>query len=246
MPAEFDAKRLRRRAILCVLGSSASFAVAAALVKAVSPTIPVIERRAQGIHDAAAQAHALMESLFAWASVQMDTLAVSLGEVDLAGVVDETMRGAAQAAADKGIALDATGAAGRVLANRDMLATVLRNLVSNAVKFTMPGGSVSIAATPFEDGVEVSVTDTGVGLPPSKLDELFRLDRRTSTTGTAGERGSGLGLLLCRDLLARQESVLEVRSVVGQGTICSFRLGGVRPGLRPGPRQEVAPPGPGS
>ncbi len=205
-----------------------------------------IERRAQGIHDAAAQAHALMESLFAWASVQMDTLAVTLAEMELGDVVDETMRGAAQAAADKGIALRAAATAARVHANRDMLATVLRNLVSNAVKFTMPGGSVSVAAVPFAGGVEVSVADTGVGFAPSKLDELFRLDRRSSTNGTAGERGSGLGLLLCRDLLARQGSVLEVRSVVGQGTTCAFRLGGVKPGLRPGPRQEAAPPGPGS
>ncbi len=105
-----------------------------------------IERRAQGIGEAAGQAHALMESLFAWASVQMDTLAVTMGAVGLSEVVTEIIGGAAQTASDKGITLCASDVDLEVKANRDMLATVLRNLVSNAVKFTLPGGDGDPAA----------------------------------------------------------------------------------------------------
>ncbi len=183
-----------------------------------------IERRAQGIGEAAGQAHALMESLFAWASVQMDTLAVTMGAVGLSEVVTEIIGGAAQAASDKAITLCASDVDLEVRANRDMLATVLRNLVSNAVKFTLPGGQVTIAARSRAGHVEISVSDTGVGMPPGKADDLFKLDRRSTTNGTAGERGSGLGLLLCRDLLERQESRLSVRSVLGQGTMFRFDL----------------------
>ncbi len=195
-----------------------------------------VERRAKGIEEAAGQAHALMESLFAWASVQMDTLAVSMGAVDLSAVVADSVRGATLTASDKGIALRTAHLELCVHANPDMLGTVLRNLVSNAVKFTLPGGSVTVSAQPLAGAVEISVADTGVGMAPGKVDDLFKLDRRTTTHGTAGERGSGLGLLLCRDLLERQGSELAVRSTLGRGTTFRFALA-------PGVPAMVAAPG---
>lgn len=183
-----------------------------------------IERRAQAVRDSAGQAHGLMEGLFAWASLQMDTLTTTIGTVDLDAVAHETLTGAAVAASDKGLTLDADCREIEVRAHRDMLAAVLRNLVSNAVKFTQPGGRISILARRLEDAIEISVADTGVGMPPSKINDLFMLDRRTSTNGTAGERGSGLGLLLCRDLIERQGSELKVKSVIDRGTRFYFVL----------------------
>ncbi|WP_342112108.1 hybrid sensor histidine kinase/response regulator [Methylobacterium sp. SI9] len=195
------------------------------LGKAVAARDPAsIERRANGIHEAATQAYALLESLFSWASLQMDTMAVTLTDVDLGTLASEVMHGAAEAAADKGLSLEASCERTVVRAQRDMLATVLRNLVSNAIKFTLPGGTITVAARRQGDEVEISVADTGVGMPPGKVDDLFRLDRRTTTNGTAGERGSGLGLLLCRDLVERQGGVLTVRSSVNRGTTFRFRL----------------------
>lgn len=188
-----------------------------------------VARRAQGIREAATQAYGLMESLFAWASLQMETLAITLGDVDVEVVAAETLRGATEAAADKGIALRAECAGLHVRAHRDMLATVLRNLVSNAIKFTLPGGSITVSARAHGDGVEIAVTDTGVGMAPGQIADLFKLDRRTTTNGTAGERGSGLGLLLCRDLVERQGSELTVRSILDRGTTFRFTLKGVVP-----------------
>lgn len=183
-----------------------------------------IERRSRGIHEAATQAYALLESLFSWASLQMDTLAVTLTDVQLDVVAAEVMHGAAEAASDKGLGLHASCEGFVVRAQRDMLTTVLRNLVGNAVKFTLPGGTVTVSGRGVGGDVEISVADTGVGMPPGKVDDLFRLDRRTSTNGTAGERGSGLGLLLCRDLVERQGGILTVASAVDRGTIFRFRL----------------------
>jgi two-component system sensor histidine kinase/response regulator len=195
------------------------------LGKAVAARDPAsIERRAKGIHEAATQAYALLESLFSWASLQMDTMAVTLTDVDLDAVTSEVVRGAAEAASDKGLKIEVSCGGIIVRAQRDMLTTVLRNLVGNAVKFTLPGGTISVTGRQDWDDVEISVTDTGVGMPPGKVDDLFRLDRRTTTNGTAGERGSGLGLLLCRDLVERQGAVLTVTSAVDRGTTFRFRL----------------------
>lgn len=189
--------------------------------------IASIESCAQSIEGSATQAYALMQSLFAWASLQMDATAISLVDVDLEEIARETVRGAATAATEKSISLfvDCTGI--QVRAHHDMLAAVLRNLVTNAVKFTLPGGKVTIAAGLRSDLVEIEVTDTGVGMPPNKVSDLFKLDQRTSTKGTAGEPGSGFGLLLCRDLVERLGAELTVCSAVDHGTTFRFVLAGI-------------------
>lgn len=186
--------------------------------------IESVERRAQEINQAAGQAYALMEGLFAWASLQMDSIAVIKSDVDLEEIARETLEGAAELAAGKGLSLRSGCAGFHVRANRDMLSAVLRNLISNAIKFTLPGGSVEIMAHPRGGDVEIAVADTGVGMSPNKVDDLFKLDRRATTNGTAGERGSGLGLLLCRDLVERQGGELKVESAVDHGTTFHFTL----------------------
>lgn len=189
--------------------------------------IASIERRAQGIEAAAAQAHALMEGLFAWASLQRDTATIRLVDVDLEEIARETVRGATKAAAEKNISLSANCSSIQVRGHRDMLAAVLRNLVNNAVKFTPSGGAVTITARPHKDLVEVEVADTGVGMPPHRISNLFKLDQRTSTTGTAGEQGSGFGLLLCHDLVEQLGAELTASSTVNHGTKFRFMLAGV-------------------
>ena len=183
-----------------------------------------VERRAQGIVESAGQAHRLMEGLFAWATAQMDTLAVTLGDVALDPLVREVLEGVGDMAAGKGIALQAACGGLVVRAQPDMLATVVRNLVTNAIKFTAPGGRVTVAARLVDGEAAMCVEDTGVGMDRETLGRLFQPDRRVTTDGTAGERGSGLGLLLCHDLVARQGSALTVESTPGQGTTFRFTL----------------------
>jgi len=189
--------------------------------------VALIEFGAQGIEKSAAQAYALMEGLLTWALLQMDTTTTLLADIDLEEIAHETIRGAAEAAAEKSISLLVDCSGVQVRAQRDMLAAVLRNLVSNAVKFTLPEGTITITASRRSDFVEIEVTDTGVGMPPDKISDLFKLDQRMSTSGTAGERGSGFGLFLCRDLLERLGTELTVSSAVNHGTTFSFTLAGI-------------------
>ena len=153
-----------------------------------------VERRARSIREAATQAYVLMESLFAWASLQMDTINVPLVAVDINAVATEAMKNAAESAADKAIRLHVDCNGLHVLSHKDMIATVFRNLVSNAIKFTLPGGTVTVSAGRVGGEVEIAVTDNGIGMDPAVAADIFRLDRRTTTAGTAGERGSGFGL----------------------------------------------------
>ncbi len=183
-----------------------------------------IERRAQGLVQAATTAHELMESLFAWASLQMASAAVETGPVHMGELAAEAVAAAAERASDKGLALSVSDADVVVVGQRDMIAAVLRNLVSNAMKFTLPGGRITIAAARHGAEASVSVADTGVGMSEADRRELFKLDRRVTTVGTAGERGGGLGLLLCRDLVERQGGRLTVESRPGAGTTFRFTL----------------------
>ena len=182
-----------------------------------------IERRARGVVQAAGQAHALMESLFSWASLQMDSSEFSVDWFELCDLARDVTVACEAAAERKGVALRLQCEEIKVHSNRDMLATILRNLVGNAVKFTPKGGEVTLSAR-GEEQVVLEVSDTGVGIAPDVLTELFTPDRRVTTVGTAGEAGSGLGLLLCHDLAERLGSKLEVASSPGQGTSFSVIL----------------------
>ncbi len=183
-----------------------------------------ITERAGLIAQAAGQAHTLMESLFNWASLQMNTVEVNKDKIPLHEVAREVLDGAAEATKTKGLSLASQCDNVHVYAHRDMLFAVLRNLVSNAVKFTPAGGAITIKALQQNNLTAITVADTGVGISEQQMSEIFKLDQRMTTQGTAGETGSGLGLLLCRDLVERQGGELMVESAVGQGTIFSIVL----------------------
>ena len=213
-----------RNPFQAILGLSKSLSKGVA-----SKDLASVERRAQGVVEAASRAHALMESLFSWADVQMNSQEVTLVPVDVDSVVGEILRASSERANDKGLTLTAQCDGACVLAHRDMLLVVLRNLVGNAIKFTLPGGTIQVAARAGENITEISVRDTGLGMTVDQVAELFKLDRRSSTIGTAGETGSGLGLLLCRDLVELQGGHLSVHSEAGQGTIFQFALAPAAP-----------------
>jgi two-component system sensor histidine kinase/response regulator len=100
--------------------------------------------------------------------------------------------------------------------------TVLRNLVSNGVKFTQEGGIVEVTSQMGENSLAIIVRDSGVGIPDKVLPNLFRLDEKHSTLGTNEERGTGLGLPLVKDYVQQNGGRIEVKSAVGKGTV--FRV----------------------
>ena len=106
----------------------------------------------------------------------------------------------------------------------NVLKTVLRNLLNNACKFSYVGGTVEIFCENKDTYYEVHVSDTGVGISPEDILKLFRLDIKYSTIGTANENGSGLGLILCKELLDKNGEKIWVESVIGKGSIFKFTL----------------------
>jgi PAS domain S-box-containing protein len=105
-----------------------------------------------------------------------------------------------------------------VFADYNMMSSVLRNLITNAVKFTNPLGQVTISYVFEDEIVKIMIRDTGVGMDEKKMKTIFHLDKTKTTTGTAGEKGSGLGLILSKEFIEKHGGRIEVESIVGEGT----------------------------
>jgi two-component system sensor histidine kinase/response regulator len=111
-----------------------------------------------------------------------------------------------------------------VLADKDMLETVIRNLISNSIKFTPRNGSIIVTADKVGDMVEFSISDSGVGMSKETMSKLFRMNEFVTTVGTENEKGTGLGLLLCYEFIKRHGGLLEVESREGEGSTFSFSI----------------------
>jgi signal transduction histidine kinase len=105
-----------------------------------------------------------------------------------------------------------------------MIDTVVRNLLSNAVKFTTSGGSIDLSARVSGDIIEIAVVDTGVGIDENAIEKLFQIDEKYSKPGTAGESGTGLGLILCKELVEKNDGSIRVESEIGRGSTFTFTL----------------------
>ena len=109
--------------------------------------------------------------------------------------------------------------------DKDMIATVLRNVMSNAVKYVGEGGEIIIVVEKVFDAYQVSVKDNGVGMPESLKKKLFSIgEKNISRVGTDGEKGTGLGLILCHDFIQQHKGRIWVESKPGKGTTVNFTL----------------------
>ena len=111
-----------------------------------------------------------------------------------------------------------------VKADKNMIAAVIRNLVVNGIKFTHPGGKITIDLEKAKTEIIISVSDTGIGIVEEKRDRIFGVNSNKSTTGTANETGTGLGLLLCKEYVERNGGHIWLESEVGKGTTFFFTL----------------------
>jgi signal transduction histidine kinase len=157
-------------------------------------------------------------------------------ELEVANLAQETVELLKQTADKKEIELHSDIEAGLVVyADKNMLDTVLRNLTGNALKFTPRGGEVNVTAkvksaepeTETDEAaelIEVTVTDTGVGMSQESLENIFRLDVSTSTPGTEKEEGTGLGLIICKEMIEQNGGHIWVESESGKGTTVGFSV----------------------
>jgi signal transduction histidine kinase len=111
-----------------------------------------------------------------------------------------------------------------IFADENMLKAILRNLISNAIKFTHNGGRIDILAKQTEMHTIVTVTDNGIGMDAERINNLFDFTKPNSTPGTEKETGTGLGLLLCKDLIKKHKGEIWVESEKGKGTSFIFSV----------------------
>jgi signal transduction histidine kinase len=116
-----------------------------------------------------------------------------------------------------------------VFADRNMFMTIIRNLISNGIKFTRNGGTVEVLGTRLEKNIEVTVVDNGIGMSGQMIDKLFRIDTLLSTPGTENEKGTGLGLILSREFIEKHKGKLNVYSEPGKGSrfVITLNLPGI-------------------
>jgi signal transduction histidine kinase len=144
---------------------------------------------------------------------------------DIRALLNENKELLAAQAQNKRISvIDDLSAAVQVKAHRHSLNTVVRNLISNSIKFTNEGGLIKLSLKPNGTHVLVSIADTGVGMSGEVIDKLFRLDAKHTTKGTANEKGTGLGLILCKDFVEKNGGKLWVESEEGRGSVFYFTV----------------------
>jgi signal transduction histidine kinase len=165
-----------------------------------------------------------MENLLQWAKSQMQADIVKAQAINAKEVIDDVLRLMNLQADAKKIKIE-NRATDRVYlwADRDMINLVLRNLISNAIKFTPQGGSVSIGASERSSFTEVYIKDSGKGISNKEMQEI-QSQNFYSTNGTAQEQGTGLGLVLCKEFLEKNGGKLHIESMPGKGSVFSFTL----------------------
>jgi signal transduction histidine kinase len=167
----------------------------------------------------------LLENLLEWSRSQTGNIDFKREEFDVAALVRTTVELLSVQAANKSIKLTASLPDGcRVMAHRHSVNTVIRNLISNALKFTPASGTVTVSARTDGDMLTIAVADSGVGMPREVLTKLFRIDTKYTTKGTADERGTGLGLILCKEFVEKNGGTIKVESEEGKGSVFTFTL----------------------
>lgn len=166
----------------------------------------------------------LMENLLHWAKTQMKSSSIQPEVLDLQSMISEVLQLLDLQARNKQIHVESALASPvYCYADREMVSLVLRNLVSNAIKFTPQKGKVSLAVDENASVIEVFVRDTGIGMSNEHIAQVFG-DAYHTTKGTDNESGTGLGLRLCNDFLKKNGGTMAVRSVPGEGSVFSFTL----------------------
>jgi len=167
----------------------------------------------------------LLENLLAWTSAENKMTSFNPVKLNVKNLIDEEFENFISAATHKLISLNHSISENlHVSADIDMFKTVLRNLISNAIKYSFIGGKVTINATELKQFVEISVEDNGMGITQKDRKELFRRNEIHTTRGTNNESGTGLGLILCKEFVEKHGGTIRIESEPGKGSRILFTL----------------------
>ncbi len=185
----------------------------------------LIRELASGMHQSALSLHELLENLLTWSLMQQEKAVIRKETINMKLAFDRAISLNQERIAAKNIVIvNKLDAECSVKADENMVATIVRNLISNAVKFTPKGGSIMVSFRPAGNFVQFSVQDTGIGMSSDMISRLFDYDKKVCRPGTEGEPSSGLGLMIIREFVHRNRGEIAVESIVNQGSKFSFTL----------------------
>ncbi len=178
------------------------------------------------ISDSAKLSFRFIENLLEWSQSQQNIIPFKPIKLKVKDAADTELRILESMVKEKNIelTLQCTPNDLYIHADEHMLSAILRNLVSNAIKFTEPNGKVSVLATKEKGKILFSISDTGIGVPEDHIDSLFKLDQKYTRLGTRNEMGTGMGLALCREFVEKHNGKIWVKSTQGIGTTFYFTI----------------------
>ncbi len=176
------------------------------------------------INETSVETYRLLENLLTWSGTQTNNIAYNPTEFDISELLDECTLLISMQAQLKEIEVIKEYSSVDVIADKDMIKTVVRNLMSNAIKFTPRNGIVKVRSVQGDGFIRIYIIDNGVGIPEDKLNALFQVTHTSSTRGTENEAGVGLGLIIAQEFVKLNNSELKVESIINEGSTFSFTL----------------------
>ncbi|PIQ07516.1 MAG: hypothetical protein COW71_16635 [Ignavibacteriales bacterium CG18_big_fil_WC_8_21_14_2_50_31_20] len=183
-----------------------------------------IEEISKVIHSSTNNLFKLIENLLNWSRLQMGTFHVIPKKIFIKETVLEVLEIIKYAAKEKNITIINEIADHAIFVDEECLKTVVRNLLNNAIKFTYRSGTILLTSKELETHIKIAIEDNGVGIDDKIIANLFSITSKTSTVGTENEKGTGLGLILCKDLIEKNDGQLWVDSEYGKGSKFSFTI----------------------
>ena len=172
------------------------------------------------VQESSEQAYNLLENLLTWSRAQQGRMIFNPEQLNLYELLEETITSTNPLANSKNITLvnELTDKEIIFTADNNMMLTILRNLITNSIKFTPNNGIITLSSSIDAHEVVISIKDTGVGMTDAALQNLFKTNSNT-TLGTNNEKGTGLGLLMCKDFIEKHNGNIKVESELGKGSI---------------------------
>ena len=179
----------------------------------------------KNIHKSAVNIYELLGNLLLWAHTQRGTMQFNPEQISLITLFQNIVELHEETAKKKEISLNYFIKDDIIVeADKNMLTSVINNLITNALKFTNIKGKVNLSAILTDNNAKITVEDDGVGMDEETKNKLFGLNTNQSTEGTAGEMGTGLGLILCKEFVEKHNGKIRIESEVGKGSRLTFTL----------------------
>lgn len=189
--------------------------------------IDKIENFMEYSYGAALKTYKLLDSLLEWASSKNGKIAFVPAKLNLYNIIAEEIEFMDFVAKKKNIEIQLRNSNYiYVFADQQMLKSIIRNLLNNAIKYSNEGGKIQISSDIKSNFVEVSVQDNGIGMSPEMIEKLFKISAIHTTSGTKNERGNGLGLLTCKEFIEIHGGTITVESKLNEGSVFKFTIPG--------------------